>query len=130
MSKKFYIFFCVILMVSAEKLVAADVNEDVGEAGFYRSLKTVNLVLPWVDYGITLAALDKDGYYEVHPVGKFYIEKPYITVPVILVTSICFNLVTDFLHKNDCKWGAIILQVARTAMYAYIIGHNLDVLRK
>ena len=98
---------------------------------FYLHLKTTSLILPWVDYGMTVFALKYGGgdIYEANPVTRMYVDRPMIAIPVILLSTYAFNLVTDWIWKED-RTIAIVLQVLNVVARSVVIYLNMRVITK
>ena len=124
-----------VLLVLSGVVYAQDSEGEIGEIpkfslfkdeGFYDSLKTVNLVLPWIDYGMMVIGIQAGWIEEANPITRMYVDKPYIAVPINIVTTIGFNVLTNWMWHEGHKGMAIIFQVAKLALNAYIICHNVN----
>ena len=123
MSKIFPKIFCTIICIV---LLCSIANADTPR--FYLTLKTANIILPFVDYGLTLHLINSGLAYEANPIPALYIDKPLIAVPIMLAASIGYNLMTDLVRKCGWKGMSTIFQVAMVAVRVFLIGNSLGIM--
>ena len=117
--KKIALGFCLFLLISA--CMQGDLRE------FYLTLKTTNISMAWVDYGTTVVALNlSDGALEeINPIAKWYVNKPQFAIPITALSSIGFNLITDWIWKQGGKGIAIIVQIGLVVIKGVVFYLNV-----
>ena len=117
--KKIALGICLFLLISAS--MQGDLRE------FYLTLKTTNISMAWVDYGTTVVALNfSDGSIEeANPIAKWYVNKPQWAIPITAISSIGFNLITDWIWKQGGKGIAIIVQIGLVVIKGVVFYLNV-----
>lgn len=123
--KKSIIILCLLLL--SVSIVQAGTLKNMT---FYRALKTANLVLPFVDYGLTLHLINTGIAYEANPLPALYVDKPLVAIPITLAVSIGYNLMTNWMRKLGWKGMGVIFQVVMVAARVAVIANSLGIMLK
>ena len=95
----------------------------------FLSVIFVIMASTYIDYGITYSALQTGRYAEGNPITKWFVNRPYIAIPIITFTNAGFGLVSEGLYK-DSKTMAWIVAGLLIILKGYVLWHNIHLLRR